>query len=78
MYCDLSRTKSGFDDLALQELNQADISLIHKTELLERLTTIRKAFDKQRKDKENAANKAVRLHHFTAIVGVCSLIPTGC
>ncbi|KAI0758318.1 tRNA synthetases class II (A)-domain-containing protein [Irpex lacteus] len=40
------------------ELNQADISLIHKTQLLDRLTTIRKTFDKQRKDKENAANKA--------------------
>lgn len=40
------------------ELNQADISLIHKTELSERLTAIRKAFEKQKKDREQAANKA--------------------
>ena len=33
--------------------------MIQKTQLSERLTTIRKAFDKQKKDKENAANKAV-------------------
>lgn len=43
----------------LQQLNQADISLLHKTELVERLTAIRKAFEKQKKDKETAANKAV-------------------
>ncbi|KAI0087926.1 tRNA synthetases class II (A)-domain-containing protein [Irpex rosettiformis] len=40
------------------ELNQADISLINKTQLLERLNAIRKAFDKRRKDKENSTNKA--------------------
>lgn len=50
---------SVVEALCAQELNQADISLIHKTQLLERLTAIRKTFDKQRKDKENAANKAV-------------------
>ena len=42
-------------------MNQADISVIKKSELVERLSAIRKAFDKQRKDKENAANKAVSI-----------------
>ncbi|GJE94884.1 alanine--tRNA ligase [Phanerochaete sordida] len=40
------------------ELNQADISLIFKGQLLERLATVRKAFEKERKDREAAANKA--------------------
>lgn len=40
------------------ELNQADISLIFKGQLLERLSTVRKAFEKQKKDREAAANKA--------------------
>lgn len=40
-------------------MTQADISLLVKTQLLERLTSIRKAFEKQKKDKETAANKAV-------------------
>ncbi|EKM54355.1 uncharacterized protein PHACADRAFT_258158 [Phanerochaete carnosa HHB-10118-sp] len=40
------------------ELNQADISLIFKSRLLERLSTVRKTFEKQKKDKEAAANKA--------------------
>ncbi|KIP06586.1 hypothetical protein PHLGIDRAFT_128168 [Phlebiopsis gigantea 11061_1 CR5-6] len=39
------------------ELNQADISLIFKTQLTERLGVVRKAFEKQKKDKETAANK---------------------
>lgn len=45
--------------MLFQELNQADISLVFKTELLDRLGAVRKAFEKQRKDKETAANKAV-------------------
>lgn len=48
-------------DNVAQELNQADISVIKKAELVERLAHIRKAFDKQRKDKEAAANKAVSI-----------------
>ncbi|KAH9945433.1 tRNA synthetases class II (A)-domain-containing protein [Epithele typhae] len=39
-------------------INQADISLLKKNELRDRLTTVRKAFDKYLKDKEAAANKA--------------------
>ncbi|THH00909.1 hypothetical protein EW026_g1687 [Hermanssonia centrifuga] len=40
------------------ELNQADISVIQKSRLLERLSATRKAFDKERKDKETAMTKA--------------------
>ncbi|KAI0793268.1 tRNA synthetases class II (A)-domain-containing protein [Abortiporus biennis] len=40
------------------ELNQADISLIKKGELRDRLASIRKTFDKQVKEKEAAASKA--------------------
>lgn len=45
-----------------QELGQADISVIRKTELRDRLATIRKAFDKQAKEKEAATNKEVRVY----------------
>ena len=41
------------------ELGQADISLIRKSGMRDRLTTLRKAFDKEVKEKETAANKAV-------------------
>jgi len=40
------------------ELNQADISLLQKNELRERLGAVRKAFDKETKEREAAANKA--------------------
>lgn len=40
------------------ELNQADISLLQKNELRDRLGVVRKAFDKETKEKEAAANKA--------------------
>ncbi|CAL1705403.1 unnamed protein product [Somion occarium] len=40
------------------ELNQADISLLQKKDLQDRLSTTRKAFDKSVKEKEAAANKA--------------------
>ncbi|KAI0710193.1 tRNA synthetases class II (A)-domain-containing protein [Earliella scabrosa] len=40
------------------QLGQADISLLKKNELRDRLATIRKSFDKYLKDKEAAANKA--------------------
>jgi alanyl-tRNA synthetase len=40
------------------ELGQADISLITKNQLRDRLAVIRKAFDKEIKDREAAANKA--------------------
>ncbi|KAI0080521.1 hypothetical protein K474DRAFT_1657657 [Panus rudis PR-1116 ss-1] len=43
------------------ELNQADIALLLKKELQDKLSSIRKAFDKQVKEKEAAANKAVKL-----------------
>jgi alanyl-tRNA synthetase len=39
------------------ELNQSDISVISKAELRDRLATVRKAFDKQIKDREAAVNK---------------------
>ena len=59
----LRRLPRAYSSLAYshysQELNQADISVVHKAELLERLTAIRKAFEKHKKDKEAAANKAV-------------------
>jgi alanyl-tRNA synthetase len=42
-----------------QELGQAEISVLRKAELKDRLTAIRKAFDKQAKEKEAAANKEV-------------------
>ena len=41
------------------ELGQADISLLRKSGMRDRLTTLRKAFDKEVKEKETAANKAV-------------------
>ncbi|EMD37438.1 hypothetical protein CERSUDRAFT_83193 [Gelatoporia subvermispora B] len=40
------------------ELGQAEISLLRKNELRDQLATVRKAFDKQMKEKEAAANKA--------------------
>jgi alanyl-tRNA synthetase len=42
-----------------QELSQADISVIVKSDLTTKLQTIRKAFDKQTKANEAAANKKV-------------------
>ncbi|KAJ7782975.1 tRNA synthetases class II (A)-domain-containing protein [Mycena metata] len=39
------------------ELGQADISVVHKAELKERLAVVRKTFDKQNKEKEAAVNK---------------------
>ncbi|KAI9057339.1 hypothetical protein FKP32DRAFT_1598429 [Trametes sanguinea] len=39
-------------------LGQADIALLKKNELRDRLASVRKAFDKHLKDKEAAANKA--------------------
>jgi hypothetical protein len=51
-----------------QELNQADISVIRKAELKERLASVRKAFDKQIKDKEMVANKEVRLDILASVV----------
>ncbi|KAJ7132903.1 tRNA synthetases class II (A)-domain-containing protein [Mycena crocata] len=47
---------SGLKALSV-ELGQADISVVRKSELKERLGVIRKAFDKQIKEKEAAANK---------------------
>ena len=44
----------------MQHLGQADISLLKKNELRDRLAGIRKSFEKYLKDKEAAANKAVR------------------
>ncbi|KAH9055056.1 tRNA synthetases class II (A)-domain-containing protein [Lactarius vividus] len=40
------------------ELGQADISLLRKSGMRDRLTALRKAFDKEVKEKEAAANKA--------------------
>jgi hypothetical protein len=42
-----------------QELGQSDISVLRKAELKDRLGNIRKVFDKQMKEKETLANKAV-------------------
>ena len=41
------------------ELGQADISLLRKSGMRDRLTTLRKAFDKEVKERETAANKGV-------------------
>jgi len=49
------------------ELGQADFSAVRKAELKERATALRKAFDKEVKDKEAAATKVVVdtfLNHF--------------
>lgn len=43
----------------LQDLGQADISVIIKSELRDRLAAVRKAFDKQVKEREATASKAV-------------------
>ncbi|KAF9446404.1 hypothetical protein P691DRAFT_803998 [Macrolepiota fuliginosa MF-IS2] len=57
----LDRSSGKEKDVGLKaftvELNQAEISVIRKAELKDRLTAIRKAFDKQVKEKEAAANK---------------------
>lgn len=42
-----------------QELGQADISVLRKAELRDRLASIRKAFDKEVKEREAKTNKAV-------------------
>ncbi|KAJ6558616.1 tRNA synthetases class II (A)-domain-containing protein [Mycena vulgaris] len=47
---------SGLKALSV-ELGQADISVVLKSELRERLGVVRKAFDKQIKEKETLANK---------------------
>lgn len=44
-----------------QELGQADISVLKKVQLKDRLAAIRKAHDKQIKDREAQANKNVRV-----------------
>ncbi|KAJ7901677.1 tRNA synthetases class II (A)-domain-containing protein [Mycena olivaceomarginata] len=57
---------SGLKALSV-ELGQADISVVLKAELKERLAVVRKAFDKQIKEKEAAANKEALdkiLQHF--------------
>lgn len=46
----------------LQELDQADISILRKAELRDRLDAIRKAFAKQMKENEAAASKVVRMN----------------
>lgn len=45
----------------MQELNEADISVIRKSELRDRLTAMRKAFDKEAKEREQAIQKAVSI-----------------
>ncbi len=54
-----SNDRPETDRHALQELGQADISLLRKSTMRDRLTGLRKAFDKEVKEKETAANKAV-------------------
>lgn len=44
----------------MQELNQADISVLRKAELKETLTKLRKAFDDDVKAREKTQTKAVR------------------
>ncbi|ETW80724.1 hypothetical protein HETIRDRAFT_476425 [Heterobasidion irregulare TC 32-1] len=48
---------AGLKELSV-EIGQADISILVKSELKDRLTTLRKAFDKEVKEKEAAASKA--------------------
>lgn len=48
---------------SLQELNQADISVLRKAEIKDKLNTTRKAFDKDIKEKEAALNKLVRVRY---------------
>jgi hypothetical protein len=43
-----------------QELSQAGISLLRKSDMRDRLTTLRKAFDKETKEREATANRVVR------------------
>lgn len=45
----------------VQDLNQADISVLRKAELKDRLAKSRKAFDDENKAREKAASKAVSL-----------------
>ena len=52
--------RCGVAHLYFKEIGQADISILVKSELKDRLTTLRKAFDKEVKEKEAAASKAVR------------------
>lgn len=44
---------------SIQELGQADISVLKKAELRDRLAVIRKAVDKQVKERETAFNREV-------------------
>jgi len=53
-----------------QELNQADISVLKKAELRDRLATIRKAFDKDIKDREILANRTVGI---PLVMGRCKV-----
>ena len=53
----------------MQELGQADISILRKAELRERLAVIRKAFDKEVKEREAKANKAVSVYLCVQISG---------
>ncbi|OCH93133.1 hypothetical protein OBBRIDRAFT_790601 [Obba rivulosa] len=52
-----SEKDSGLKSFTV-ELGQAEISLLRKLELRDQLAAVRKAFDKQVKEKEAAANKA--------------------
>lgn len=55
-------TSSGiiyFSHVISKELGQADISIIKKAELRDRLAAMRKAFDKQTKEREQSLQKAV-------------------
>lgn len=52
--------RCGVAHLYFKEIGQADISILVKSELKDRLTTLRKAFDKEVKEKEAATSKAVR------------------
>lgn len=45
-----------------QELGQADISLVEKMRMRDRLAALRKSFDKEIKEKELTATKAVCPH----------------
>ncbi|KAH9935401.1 tRNA synthetases class II (A)-domain-containing protein [Fomitopsis serialis] len=54
-----ARKDAGLKSFTL-ELGQADISVLRKAELRDRLATVRKAFDKETKEKEAKANKAAK------------------
>jgi len=57
---DTSNSRVEAKQCGLQELGQTDTSLLRKLDMRERLMALRKALDKETKERETAANKTVR------------------